>query len=165
MGFVEGFGQPMIQAFLEDAGLHYLRDLEGDFVVEFGYDDELAGHPRFLLAASGDDRSQFCLRGDVLKRVPRADWDRQIRLCNEWNALYKLPKVYLEVEDFNISATGRILCEQWLNLGPGIHQELVNHLTNSFFSACFGFWRWRERQDALHALGDDLPDPLSDDEG
>lgn len=160
MRFVESFGQAMIQAFLEEAELQYLRDRDGDFVVEFGYDDRTAGHPRFLLMASGDDRDQYCLRGDLMKRVPRGEWDRQMRLCNEWNALYKLPKVYLEVDDFNASTTGRIVCEQWINLGPGVHQELVNHFTSSFFSACFGFWRWLERQAALNALGDDLPDSL-----
>jgi hypothetical protein len=162
MGFVESFGHAMIRAFLEGAELHYLRDRDGDYVVEFAYDEELAGHPRFMLVASGEDHDQYCLRGDVMKRVPRAEWDRQIRLCNEWNALYKLPKVYLEIDDPNVSATGRIVCEQWMNLDPGIHQELVNHLSSTFFSACFSFWRWLERQDALHALGDDLPDTLPD---
>ncbi len=36
-------------------------------------------------------------------------------------------------------------------------------MTSTFFSACFGFWRWLERQDALHALGDDIePDAIPD---
>lgn len=162
MGSVENFGHAMIRTFLEESDLQYLRDRDGDYVVEFGYDEEIAGHPRFMLVATGDGLDQYCLRGDVMKRVPRAEWDRQIRLCNEWNALYKLPKVYLEVDDPNASATGRIVCEQWLNLDPGIHQELVNHLTSNFFSACFGFWRWLERQDVLHSLGDDDSDSLPD---
>jgi len=115
-----------------------------------------------MLVATGDGHDQYCLRGDVMKRVPRAEWDRQIRLCNEWNALYKLPKVYLEVDDPNASATGRIVCEQWLNLDPGIHQELVDHLTSTFFSSCFGFWRWLERQDVLHSLGDEDSESLPD---
>jgi hypothetical protein len=165
MGFVEPFGHAMIQAFLEDSDLHYLRDRDGDFVVEFGYDEEVLGHPRFLLVASGEDHDQYCLRGDTLKRIPRAEWDRMLRLCNEWNALYKLPKVYLEVEDLNVSTTGRVVGEQWINLEAGIHQELVNKLTSNFFSACFGFWRWLERQDAIQALADDSPaDPSPDDE-
>jgi hypothetical protein len=166
MGFVEPFGHAMIEAFLEESELHYLRDRDGDFVVEFGYDEEITGHPRFLLAAVGDDHEQYCMRGDTLRRIPRSDWDRLLRLCNEWNALYKMPKVYLEVDDPNSSATGRVVCEQWLNLESGLHQELVSQLTSSFFSACFGFWRWLERQNALLALGDpksppspDLPDP------
>jgi hypothetical protein len=159
MGFVEPFSHAMIEAFLEENDLRYLRDRDGDFVVEFGYDDEIAGHPRFLLAAVGDDHEQYCLRGDTLRRVPRPDWDRLLRLCNEWNALYKMPKVYFEVDDPNSSTTGRVVCEQWLNLEPGLHQELFNQLTSSFFSACFGFWRWLERQDDLHALGDPEPSP------
>ena len=65
-----------------------------------------------------------------------------------------MPKVYLEVDDPNSSTTGRVVCEQWLNLESGLHQELVSQLTSSFFSACFGFWRWLERQNALLALGD-----------
>jgi hypothetical protein len=81
-----------------------------------------------------------------------------LRLCNEWNALYKMPKVFFEVEDPNTSTTGQVVCEQWLNLEPGIHQELVNRTTDSFFSACFGFWRWLERQNAMQALGDVDPD-------
>ena len=106
MGFVEPFGHAMIEAFLEESELHYLRDRDGDFVVEFGYDEEITGHPRFLLAAVGDDHEQYCMRGDTLRRIPRSDWDRLLRLCNEWNALYKMPKVYLEVDDPNSSATG-----------------------------------------------------------
>jgi hypothetical protein len=171
MGFVESFGQAMIEAFLDGDGLHYLRDRDGDFIVQFGYDEEIEGHPRFLLAASGEGQEQFCLRGDTLRRVPRPDWDRVLRLCNEWNAHYKMPKVYFEVDDPNSSATGRVVCEQWIDLEVGIHQELVNHLASTFFSSCFGFWRWLVRQNALHALIDDdpptgPPDPCGDeDEG
>ena len=94
------------------------------------------------------------MRGDTLRRIPRPDWDRMLRLCNEWNTHYKMPKVYFEVDDPNTSTTGRVVCEQWLNLEAGIHQELVNQLTSTFFSACFGFWRWLQRQNALQALGD-----------
>jgi hypothetical protein len=164
MGFVEQFGHDMIETFLEESDLHYLRDRDGDFVVEFGYDEEIGGHPRFLLAITGDENEQYCLRGDTMRRVPRADWDRMIRLCNEWNALYKMPKVYFEVDDPNTSTTGRVVCEQWLNLDSGIHQELVNSLTSTFFSACFGFWRWVERQNAMHALGDPAACPPEEDE-
>ena len=119
MGFVESFSHAMIEAFLDEDGLHYLRDRDGDFIVQFGYDEEIQGHPRFLLAVSGDDQEQYCLRGDTLQRVPRSDWDRMLRLCNEWNALYKMPKVYLEVDDPNASTTGRVVCEQWIDLEVG----------------------------------------------
>ena len=165
MRIVETFGHPMILAFLEDSELHYLRDRDGDFVVEFGYDEEVAGHPRFMLVASGEDSEQYCLRADTRRRVPKLDWDRSLRLCNEWNALYKLPKVYLEIDDPNVSTTARVVCEQWINLESGIHQELFNQLSNTFFSACFGFWRWLERQDAMQALGDETAtDSLPDEE-
>ncbi|MHC5538973.1 type III secretion system chaperone family protein [Singulisphaera rosea] len=161
MGFVETFGRTMIESFLDQGELHYLRDRDGDFIVEFGYDEEISGYPRFLLAVSGDEDEQYCLRGDTMRRVARTDWDRVLRLCNEWNSLYKMPKVYLEIDDPNTSTSGRVVCEQWLNFEGGIHQELLNHLTNTFFSSCFGFWRWLERQDAMHALGgpDDVPSP------
>jgi hypothetical protein len=98
-----------------------------------------------------------------MKRIPKADWDRLLRLCNEWNALYKLPKVYLEVDDPNASSSGSVVCEEWFDFEAGVHQELVSQLTSTFFSACFGFWRWLERQDALHALGDETEgEPSSD---
>ncbi len=156
MGIVESFGRGMIEAFLEDSELHYLRDRDGDFVVEFGYDEEVLGHPRFMLVVSGEDQDQYCLRGDTLRRIAKFDWDRSIRLCNEWNAQYKLPKVYLEIDDPNASTTARVVCEQWINLEAGVHQELINQMTSTFFTACFSFWRWLERQDAMHALGDDM---------
>jgi Putative bacterial sensory transduction regulator len=161
MGYVEPFNPTMIETFLEDDGLHFLRDRDGDFVVQFGYDDEIDGHPRFLLAASGDDHEQYCLRGDTFQRVPKSDWDRVMRLCNEWNALYKMPKVYLEFDDPNTSTTGRVVCEQWVDLHAGVHQELVSQLTSTIFSSCFGFWRWMIRQNALNALGgpDDAGQP------
>lgn len=158
--FVQTFGHAMIEAFLEEGDLRFLRDSDGDFVVEFGYDEEIVGHPRFLLVAAGDDREQYCLRGDTLRRVPRSDWERSIRLCNEWNAQYKLPKVYLEIDDPNASTSGRVVCEQWLNLEAGVHQELINAVTSTFFSACFGFWRWLERQTDLESLGE--PEPEDD---
>jgi hypothetical protein len=164
MGFVEPFGHEMIEAFLEESELQYLRDRDGDFVVEFGYDEKIGGHPRFLLAVAGDDHEQYCLRGDTMRRVSRPDWERMIRLCNEWNALYKMPKVYFEVDDPNLSTTGRIVSEQWLNLEAGVHQALVNQLTSTFFSASFGFWRWIERQNALNALGDPDPSRAHEDE-
>jgi hypothetical protein len=97
-----------------------------------------------------------------MSRIARPQWDRMIRLCNEWNALYKMPKVYFEVDDPNASTTGRVVCEQWLNLESGIHQELVSQLTSTFFSASFGFWRWLERQKALETLGDPEPSPSND---
>ena len=139
MGIVESFGRGMIEAFLEDSELHYLRDRDGDFVVEFGYDEEVLGHPRFMLVVSGEDEDQYCLRGDTLRRIAKLDWDRSIRLCNEWNAQYKLPKVYLEIDDPNASTTARVVCEQWINLEAGVHQELVNQMTSTFFTACFSF--------------------------
>jgi Putative bacterial sensory transduction regulator len=154
MGYVEPFSHAMIEVFLDDDGLNFLRDRDGDFIVQFGYDDEIQGHPRFLLAVSGNDQEQYCLRGDTYQRIPRAEWDRILRLCNEWNALYKMPKVYLEVDDPNTSTTGRVVCEQWIDLEAGVHQELVNQITGTFFSACFGFWRWLIRQNRLHTLGD-----------
>ena len=162
MESLEPFGHPMIEAFLEEDGLHYLRDRDGDFIVQFGYDEELDAHPRFLLAVAGEAREQYCLRGDTLRRVPRCDWDRVLLLCNEWNAHYKMPKVYFEIDDPNTSATGRIVCEQWLDLEGGVPQKLLSHLTSTFFSACFGCWRWLERQDAINALCDDV-DELDED--
>ena len=164
MGFIEPFSRAMIEAFLEGDDLHYLRDRDGDFIVQFGYDEELKGHPRFLLAVSGDDEEQFCLRGDLLRRVPRDEWERVLRLCNEWNAHYKMPKVYFEVDDENASPTGRVVCEQWLDLEVGIPQEVLNHLVSVFFSACFGFWRWHRRQDSIAALIDSADEEFEDDE-
>ena len=133
MGIVENFGRGMVEVFLEDSELHYLRDRDGDFVVEFGYDEEVHGHPRFMLVVSGEDSDQYCLRGDTMKRIPRPLWDRSIQLCNEWNAQYKLPKVYVEIDDPNISTTARVVCEQWTNFEVGVHQELVNQMTSTFF--------------------------------
>jgi hypothetical protein len=160
------FDREMIEAFLAVSELEYLRDRDGDFIIEFEYDEELDIHPRFLLAAAGEDAEQYCLRGDATKRVPRADWDRVLRLCNEWNSLYKMPKVYLEIEDPNLSSSGRVVCEQWLSLEAGLSQALLNELTTIFFSSCFGFWRWLRHQEQLNALIDtgDEPDQPSGDE-
>ena len=169
MVYVEAFSHAMIETFLDEDGLQYLRDRDGDFVVQFGYDEEVDGHPRFLLAIAGDAEEQYCLRGDTLRRIPRSDWDRLIRLCNEWNAHYKMPKVYFEVDDPNASTTGRVVCEQWIDLEMGVHQQLVNHLTSTFFSSCFGFWRWLERQKILQSLTDpdepSTPDDSPSDDG
>lgn len=163
MGNEQSFDRAMIEAFLESSELEFLRDRDGDFIVEFEYDEEVEVHPRFLLAIAGEHQEQYCLRGDATKRVPRADWDRILRLCNEWNALYKMPKVYLEIEDPNLSTSGRVVCEQWLSLEAGLSQDLLNEFTTTFISACFGFWRWLRRQDDLHALIDTDEEPETPD--
>lgn len=160
MECVEPFSHAMIESFLEHDGLHYLRDQEGDFVVQFSFDEEIKGHPRFLLAISGDDQEQYCLRGDTLQRIDRPDWNRTLSLCNEWNAQYKMPKVYLQIDDPSTSTSARVVCEQWVDLEVGVHQDLVNHLTRTFLGACFGFWRWLVRQNEINELGSpDGPDP------
>ncbi|MDR3634146.1 MAG: YbjN domain-containing protein [Isosphaeraceae bacterium] len=164
MGIEQSFDRAMIEAFLADSELEYLRDRDGDFIIEFEYDEEVEVHPRFLLAIAGEDGEQYCLRGDATKRVPRADWDRVLRLCNEWNALYKMPKVYLEIEDPNLSTSGRVVCEQWLSLEAGLSQDLLNEITTTFFSACFGFWRWLRRQEELNALIDPGEEPETPDD-
>jgi hypothetical protein len=163
MSIEQSFDRAMIEAFLVESELEFLRDRDGDFIIEFEYDEEVEVHPRFLLAVSGEDGEQYCLRGDATKRVPRGDWDRVLRLCNEWNSLYKMPKVYLEVEDPNLSSSGRVVCEQWLSLEAGLSQDLLNEITTTFFSACFGFWRWLRRQDELNALGDPGEEPETPD--
>lgn len=159
MGSEQGFDRSMIESFLEQSELEYLRDRDGDFVIEFEYDEDLRIHPRFLLAIAGEDAEQYCLRGDATKRIPRTDWDRVLRLCNEWNALFKMPKVYLEIEDPNLSGSGRVVCEQWLSLEAGLSQDLLNEITTTFFSACFGFWRWLRHQEELSALIDPDEEP------
>ena len=53
MGFDDKFGHAMIETFLDEDGLEYLRDRDGDFFIQFGYDEEIQGHPRFLLAVAG----------------------------------------------------------------------------------------------------------------
>jgi hypothetical protein len=68
------------------------------------------------------------------------------------------------VDDPNTSTTARVVCEQWLNLESGIHQELVNQLTSTFFSACFGFRRRTEWQNAMRALADPEACPPEEDE-
>ncbi len=157
MPMLERFSREMIQAAIEDSEFSYMTDRDGDFVVEFGYDEEINGHPRFLLMLSGENEDQYCLRADTMSRVRRDQFDRTIRLCNEWNALYKQPKVYFEVDDPNNSTSGRVVCELWINLAPGAHQELVNHFTSGFFAACFGFWHWLSRQNDYESLGDVPP--------
>ena len=159
----QSFDRAMIAEFLDQSELEYLRDRDGDFIIEFEYDEEVDVHPRFFLAVAGESSEQYCLRGDPTKRVPRADWERTLWLCNEWNALYKMPKVYLEVEDPNLSTTGRIVCEQWLSLEAGLSPELLGEITTTFFSACFGFWRWLRHQDELNALTDPGDEPEAPD--
>ena len=52
MGFIESFGHDMIEAFLDEDGLHYLRDRDGDFIVQFGYDEKIDGHDVWVISAT-----------------------------------------------------------------------------------------------------------------
>src|SRR5438270_2317091 len=50
---VHNFGRSMIKRYLDRAGLNYLRDVQGDFRVDFAHDDDLGCAISFWLMAVG----------------------------------------------------------------------------------------------------------------
>src|SRR6185312_13136494 len=128
MPIVRSFDRSMIESCLRTNQMKFLRDNDGDFRVEFGFDDEMGCELTISLAAAGQQHDIFSMLIFTDKRIPNWDWNRVIQVCNEWNDTRRWPKAYLHVRDTSDSTAG-ILLEQSIDLEHGIHQELFDDLT------------------------------------
>jgi putative sensory transduction regulator len=149
MPTVETFNRGMIEKYLKANDLRFLKDEDGDFVVDFAYDEDCGCELSFRLLAEGQQSEIYVIRAMADKRIQKADWGRAIMLCNTWNMERRWPRSYLYVRDQSKDTTGGIVLEEQIDLEKGIHQELLDHYTDTVMSAAYSFWQWAHKEQNL----------------
>ncbi|NJP05672.1 MAG: YbjN domain-containing protein [Chloroflexaceae bacterium] len=142
MSVVEPFSLAMVERYIQKRGWKFLRDQDGDYRVDFAYSDERGCSLSLWMIAEGAESEIYTVRVYSDKRIPRDDWMHVIRLCNEWNRDRRWPKAYLHAPSDEEMLTAPVHLEYQIDLETGIHQELLEHLTESILSSSHAFWMW-----------------------
>jgi hypothetical protein len=143
---VERFSHAMVEKYLRNAGLNFLRDSDGDFLVQFAYDDDIGCKLSCYLLLEGAAKEIYCVRVIADKRISRNVWGQAVMLCNTWNKEKRWPKAFLYVKDAASDQYGQVMLEEQIDLEEGIHQELLNDFTFTVISGANTFWEWAKPQ-------------------
>jgi len=149
MARVESFSRSMMEKYLQERGLKYLTDRDGDFRVGFTYEQDIGCELTVWLIAGGSRNQIYVVRIRSDKRIPKSDWTRVAMVCNTWNKERRWPKAYLYVRDPNTDTSGEILLEMQIDLQKGIHQELLNDFTDTAIATAYQFWRWAHQEQGI----------------
>jgi hypothetical protein len=146
MTTVKPFDRSVIETYLLEQDLNYLKDRDGDFQVKFNYDEDCgcALTVWFVL-----NNSIYRVQVVSDKPIPRQDWEKIVMLCNTWNQQKRWPKAYLNISNPETDQNGFIVLEEHIDLQQGIHQELFNDWTSTVISASSGFWMWLNKEQEL----------------
>ncbi len=149
MPTVQKFTRDMIEKHLRARNLHFLRDSDGDFCVEFARDADSGRELTMWLMAQGKNQDIYTIRIDADRPFTRNDWGRAMMLCNTWNCDKRWPKAYLYVRDWEKDQVGEIKLEDNVDLGVGVHQELLDDITSTIFTGACLFWEWMAKEQGI----------------
>jgi len=134
MPTVEKFSHEMVEKVLKAHNWKYFVDNDGDFRVDFAYDEDTGCEVGFYCIITGSKKQIYSVRVHSSTRIKKTDWDRVLFLCNTWNETKRWPKAYLHVRDREKDSTGVVYLEEQIDLEPGIHQELLDDFTVTVFT-------------------------------
>jgi len=145
MAYVQKFDRSMIERFLRTENLHFLRDSDGDFVLELPYSDDTGCSIKnyLMISARFPDIYRILITSD--KRIPKNDWGRAVMVCNTWNKERFWPKAYLSVRD-PADTYGTIVLEWQADFEKGVHQELLDDFSMMILSSGITFWKWAHQE-------------------
>lgn len=142
MATVQKLNHAMLEDYLKASNYKYLRDSDGDFRVDFSYDEAIDCKLSHYLILEGEQHDIYTLRIHSDKRIARNDWPRFLYLVNEWNKTKRWPKAYLYIRDSQTSPSGEIILEGQLLFRQGIHQEFLSEYTDYITIGAYAFWKW-----------------------
>lgn len=146
MATIKPFDHSVIETYLLEQDLNYLKDRDGDFQVRFNYDEDLGCALTIWFIMTN---SIYRVQAVTDKPIPRQDWGKALMLCNTWNQNKRWPKAYLNIKDPETDQNGFIMLEEHIDLAEGIHQELFNDWTRTVISAASSFWMWANKEQGL----------------
>jgi len=139
MATVRKFDETMIESCLRTVDLKYLKDSDGDYVVQFGYDDDTKCELSLFLIRSGEKKEVFQILVASDAEIPASELGAALFFCNSWNKDKRWPKTYVNFKEGE--SHGRIFCEEQIDLEKGVHQELLDDFAITCFSAANAFWK------------------------
>lgn len=166
MPLVEPFHRGLVERYLQANGIPYSVDPSGDFYVEYQYDEDCSCSISVFLTVD-EDEALYSVQVQSDRRFPMSEWERCVWLCNAWNRETGSPMAYLDVGDptrddtrgfptaardlgaGGVDPAGEIRLEQNFDLKAGLHQELLDALTNGVIDGAFAFWRWAHMERSL----------------
>jgi len=148
MPVVRTFNKELIEAYLRRKNLKFLVDSDGDYRVDYAYDEECGCEMTVWMILGGSKKDIYCVRVNTDKRIAQRDWGKAVLICNQWNKEKRWPKAFLYYRDAE-AEHGDILLEGQIDLEQGIHQELFDDFTNTVIATAFQFWKWAHEEKGL----------------
>ncbi len=140
---IQPLHRDLIHRYLEETGDDFEVDEDGNFVVEYDRDPdsgcELTGffgiESEYVYVIELADERDF----------PRADWDRLLAICNEWNNTDYYPNAYLQHDEENAEVAD-VRLEHCILLKSGVTQQQLTDATGEIVDQAFAFWAWVHRE-------------------
>lgn len=146
MPTVKQFDRSMIENYLKKKDLNFLRDRDGDFIVNFSYDEDIGCETSVFFMVAGDKNNIYTVQVLPDKVIPKSQWGNALMLCNTWNKERRWPKVFLNIENLENDTTAKIFLQENIDLGEGIHQELLDDYTETVLVAAIEFLKWMHKE-------------------
>lgn len=146
MPTVKQFDRSMIENYLKKKKINFLRDRDDDFIVNFSYDEDTGCEMSVLLMVGGEKNNIYTVQVVPDKVIPKSQWGNALMLCNTWNKERRWPKVYLKIANLETDTTTKIILEEHIDLGEGIHQELLDDYTDTVLATAFAFLKWMHQE-------------------
>lgn len=137
----------MVEAALQSLEVRYLKDSDGDLMIQFGYDPDIDCSSDAWLSAEGEDNNIFALRIQTDKRFTRNDIGRLLLICNTWNVDNRWPRAQVLFGDDNPSIFVRL--DYHVPLRAGVHQVLVADLVRLMAFGGYYFWKWARSEHGI----------------
>jgi hypothetical protein len=139
MATARNFDDSMIETCLKAFNVRYLKDSDGDYVVQFAYSDDKKCELQLYLIRQGQKHEVLTARVSTDAQIPAAEMGAALYFCNSWNREKLWPKTYVVYNEGN--DYGRIECDMCIDLEQGIHQELFDDFVRTCFSSATMFWK------------------------
>ncbi|MGE0544587.1 MAG: YbjN domain-containing protein [Dehalococcoidia bacterium] len=146
MNTVESLSSAMLEAYLKGEGWKYTVDSDGDYKVEFSHSNTTDCELTMWLILTGSSKSIYKVMFLSDKTFDEENWGGSVLLCNKWNVERRWPKAHFRTVERRGRTVGTIVLEGNWDFGPGVHQELLNSLTDNVFYGATSFWEWMKDQ-------------------
>lgn len=144
MSVVRPFNKERIVRYMKENDHRYMTDSDGDICLRFNVDGMIFN---CFVMAKGEDSEILAGLAFREKEYPRNEWAACMEACNSWNASRRWPKTYLRILETDEKA--KVCCESHVDLEKGVHQELLDHMINSFIVTSHTFFEWMRDERGL----------------
>lgn len=164
---LDRFVRRAVERALTDTGFTYRTDDDGDYIVEFEYDQIADCILDFAFVVTTQKISTLDLLCHSDKDFTTKNLHALINLCNQWNSMRRWPKAYVIQKNNSVDKEvyGKIVLENSLSIQDEVNYAIILRAIQVFAKTSFEFWEWfkeqwpeKERQN--HSVtADSIPTP------